>query len=81
MDQYELRVANALYGEKTYPFFQHYLDTIHKFYGTGAAVPVDFKDNSEVRGADQRRVEKQTNQRIKDLIAQGALDTMTPGWC
>src|SRR6516164_3029637 len=30
--QYELRVANALWGEKTYPFQQSYVDTIHKYY-------------------------------------------------
>ena len=42
VDQYELHVANALWGEKTYEFQPSYLDTIHKFYGTGGLFPADF---------------------------------------
>ena len=47
VDQYELRVANALWVEKTYPFQQSYLDTIHKFDPTGGLFPVDFRYHAE----------------------------------
>lgn len=78
VDQYELRVANALWGEKSYHFQQPYLDTIHKFYGTGGLFPVDFKGNFEgERLKINAWVEEQTNQRIKDLLPQGSLTEST----
>ena len=78
VDQYELRLANALFGEKTYPFQPAYLDTVNKFYGTGALVPVDYINNFEaVRRQINTWVEDQTNQRIKDLIAQGSVGEYT----
>jgi serine protease inhibitor len=75
VDQYELRVANALWGEKTYPFRQEYLDTINRFYHTGGVFPVDFRNDYE--GARKRInawVEEKTNDRIKDLIPANLLD-------
>ncbi len=45
-DRYELRVANALWGEKAYPFKQSYLDAISKHYGT-ATFPVDFRNDGQ----------------------------------
>ena len=78
VDQYELRVANALYGEKTYPFVPAFMTTINTFYGTGAAVPVDFIRNFEaVRRQINTDVADFTNQRIKDLLAEGSLDELT----
>ena len=75
VNRYELRVANALWGEKTYPFKQAYLDTISKHYGTGGAYPADFrKDHEGARKRINAWVEQQTKERIKDLIPMGALD-------
>ncbi len=78
VDQYEIRVANALWGEKTYPFDPEYLATIGEYYKTGGIFPVDFR-----RAFDDARlninawIEDQTNRRIKDLIPAGALDEYT----
>ncbi len=78
VDPYEIRIASALYGEKTGQFVPAYLETIHKFHGTGAVVQADFKGNAEgERVKINSWVEKQTNERIKDLLAKGALDSMT----
>ena len=78
VDPYEIRVASALYGEKASQFVPAYLDTIQKFYGTGAVVPADFKCNAEgERAKINGWVETQTNERIKDLLAKGALNSMT----
>lgn len=78
VDQYELRVANALYGERTYPFQPAFMETVNSFYGTGAAVAVDFKHNFEaVRQQINTDVADFTNQRIKDLLAKGSLDELT----
>ncbi|MHC4181347.1 MAG: serpin family protein, partial [Planctomycetota bacterium] len=75
VDQYELRVANALWAEQTYPFKKSYVDTISEFYKTGGAFPVDFKQNFEAaRLHINGWVEEQTNDRIKNLIPRGAID-------
>ncbi len=69
VDQYELRIANALWGEKTYPFLKKYVDTINTHYGTGGIFPADFKNNFPAERAKINTwVEDQTNNRIKDLI-------------
>jgi serine protease inhibitor len=78
VDPYEIRVANALFGEKASKFVPAYLDTIQKFYGTGAVVAANFKGNAEgERVKINGWVEKQTNERIKDLLVKGALNSMT----
>jgi serine protease inhibitor len=78
VDLYELHVANALWGEKTYPFAPSYLETIHKYYKTGGAFPVDFKHNADgERQSINAWVEGQTNKRITDLIPPGAIDAET----
>ena len=77
VDLYELRIANALWAEKTYPFRRSYLDALQPIYGA-VLHPVDFKHNSEpVRVEINRWAEQQTNDRIKDLIPRGALDNHT----
>jgi len=71
VDQYELRVANALWGEKTYPFLDDYINTISKHYKTGGVFPSDFKNNFPVeRKRINDWVEEQTNNRIKDIIPE-----------
>jgi len=71
VDQYELRIANALWGEKTYPFGKEYVDTVAKHYETGGVFPADFKTNFPAeRTRVNRWVEDQTNNRIKDLIPE-----------
>ncbi len=78
VDQYEIRVANALWGEKTYPFDPKYVTTINRYYDTGGMFPVDFKFGFEdARLRINGWVEGQTNDRIKDLIPQGALNEYT----
>ena len=71
VDQYELRIANALWGEKTYPFLDDYVNTISKFYKTGGVFPSDFKNDFPAeRTRINEWVEEQTNNRIKDIIPE-----------
>lgn len=76
-EAYELRIANRLWGQKGYGFLPQFLATTRKDYGAELA-QVDF-----VTAADQARqeinqwVEDQTNDKIKDLIPQGALNELT----
>jgi serine protease inhibitor len=74
---YELRVANALWAEKTYPFQTSYLDTIRTYY-RGGAFPVDFVGDADgARKQINAWVEEQTRNRIKDLIPPMALNKRT----
>nr|XP_003474079.1 serpin B13 isoform X2 [Cavia porcellus] len=76
-DDYELYLANRLFGEKTYLFLQKYLDYVEKYYHASLE-PVDF-----VNAADQSRkkinawVESQTNEKIKDLFPENSLSSST----
>src|SRR5262249_24142214 len=74
-DQYELRIANALWGEKSYAFKQSYFNTLHKYYHTGGYFAVDFENDFE--GARKRInawVEEQTHNHIKDILSPNVLD-------
>jgi serine protease inhibitor len=69
LDPYELRVANALFGDKTHPFEQTYLDTIGKHYGSGLLRQADFRSSFPAeRARINAWVEEQTKNRITDLI-------------
>jgi serpin B len=77
LDQYEVHVANALWGEKTQSFQQSYLETIQKFY-QGGLFPADFKSDPEAaRLGINAWVEKQTHNKIKDLLGPGSVDDQT----
>jgi len=71
VDQYEIHVANALWGEQTYPFKPDYVETIARHYGTGGVFPCDFRTNFP---AARERINgwaaKQTHDRIKDIIPE-----------
>ncbi len=69
VDQYELRVANALWGEKSFPFAPDYVQAIAKYYETGGVFPADFRNNFPAeRVRINAWIEEQTRDRIKDLI-------------
>ena len=76
-DKYELRVANALWGQEDYTFLPDFLSLVEQRYG-GALREVDFVRATErTRQTINAWVEKQTNDKIKDLISPGVLDAMT----
>lgn len=74
---YALTVANRLYGEKSYQFVGDFLNKTKKLY-KAELEPVDFKTSSEeARLKINGWVEKQTQGKIKDVLAQGVLDSLT----
>ena len=74
---YELRTGNALWAQKDYPFLQDYLDRVEKYYG-GKAANLDFVNQTEEsRQTINRFIEEQTNDKIKDLIPKGVLNSLT----
>jgi serpin B len=73
----QLNIANAVWAERTYPFQQDFLDTISLNYGAGIHL-ADFINQFEpARQEINRWVEDQTNDKIKDLLAQGAVNSNT----
>jgi serpin B len=73
----ELRIANALWGQQGYEFLQAFTKSVEDQYG-GKLQELDFV------GATQQAcrtinawVEKQTNEKIKDLIRPDMLNAMT----
>ena len=74
---YELRTGNALWVQQTYPFIENYLTTVEKYYG-GKAANLDFVGETEKsRQTINSFIEEQTNDKIKDLIPPGVLNSMT----
>jgi serpin B len=74
---YELRVADALWAQQDANFEAKYLKLVQSDYAAGFH-RVNFKLSPEsVRTTINAWVEKQTNDKIKDLIGPGALNTTT----
>lgn len=68
--------ANRLFGQKGYEFRQSFLDLLKKSYGTPLEV-LDFAKSAEARNYINKWVEKQTRDRIRDLIPDGAINEGT----
>ncbi|XP_049620980.1 leukocyte elastase inhibitor-like [Suncus etruscus] len=72
-----LKVANRLYGEKTYKFLPEFLDLTQKFYG-GDLAHVDFQCASpQARQVINEWVKGQTEGKIPELLTTGVVDSMT----
>jgi serpin B len=73
----QLSIANALWPQQDYAFLPAYMDLIRKDYGSEIR-PVNYAQDTEgARKQINRWVEQQTNQKIKDLIGQGVLNSLT----
>lgn len=74
---YILKLANRLYGEKTYTFLPEFLASTQKMYGAELA-SVDFQRASEdARKVINEWVKGQTEGKIPELLATGVVDNMT----
>ncbi|XP_039979250.1 serpin peptidase inhibitor, clade B (ovalbumin), member 1, like 1 [Xiphias gladius] len=74
---YALSVANRLYGEQSYQFVEDFLGQTRKHYNAELE-SVDFQTGFEATRVNINSwVEKQTQGKIKDVLAQGVLDSMT----
>ena len=74
---FKLSVANALWGQSGYTFLPAFLDTLAQSYGAGVH-PLDFEhapDPSRITINDW--VASETNDKIKDLLAEGSVTSNT----
>ncbi|XP_047424421.1 leukocyte elastase inhibitor-like isoform X2 [Mugil cephalus] len=74
---YALSVANRLYGEQSYQFVEEFLGKTRKHYNAELE-KVDFAGNAEAARLNINSwVEKQTRDKIKNLLASGVVNSMT----
>lgn len=70
---FQLAVANALWGQQGYPFLPAFVDLLHQNWGADLHT-VDFQQSEAARQTINQWVEKQTQEKIKDLIPSGGID-------
>ena len=74
---YELKEADALWGQQGYTLLQHFLNLMEDDYSTGFN-SVNFEgDTEKARKAINKWIEQQTANKITTLIAPGVLDHRT----
>jgi serpin B len=75
--QVQVSVVNSLWGQDGFAFVPEYLDLLARNYGAGIRL-VDFREAAEeARVAINAWVAQETNDRITDLIPEGAIDDLT----
>ncbi len=73
----QLDIANALWGQESYPFLDSFKDTIKKYYDAQLK-EVDFrKEYKKLHREINAWVESQTHHKIKDLIKPGVIKALT----
>jgi serpin B len=74
---YEMSIANSLWGDKTSTFLQPFIEINKNFYG-GALERLDFRNASEnARLRINTWVEEQTRKKITNLLTPGSVSTDT----
>ncbi len=77
VNQYELRVANALWGEQTFPFRPQFVQALQMAYGA-VSFPVDFLQAPDTaRLQINAWIEQQTKNRIRNMLPPGSVDWAT----
>ncbi len=74
---FQLNIANSTWGQSGFPFIPAYLDLLARNYGAGLQT-VDFVSNPEGARQDINDwVAQKTQDKIEDIVPQGAIDTLT----
>jgi serpin B len=76
-EDFRLNIVNAIWGQEDYRFLAEFLDVLAENYGAGLRT-LDFVDTPEAsRITINDWVSEQTEDRIEDLIPEGAIDALT----
>lgn len=74
---FQLRLADAVWGQSGFSIREPYLDTLVRHYGAGLKT-LDFRNDPEsARETINRWVAQQTDEKIEDLLPDGSLDSRT----
>jgi serpin B len=75
--EFQLNIANSIWGQSDYNFKREFLDKLARNYGAGL-YHVDFIGNPEAaREAINQWIEDETEDKIQDLIPPGAINELT----
>lgn len=74
---FQLSLVNAVWGQAGFPFEESYLDLLADYYGGGLREVDYVTDPAAARRTINDWVADQTEDRIEDLLPQGALSTYT----
>lgn len=75
--RFQLNVANALWGQINYPFWSDYIGLLDEYYGAGLQ-QVDFAADPEAAREEVNNwVAEQTEDRIQDIVPEGAINPAT----
>jgi len=75
--KYKFNTANALWAENDFQFLDEYFNVVEQYYN-GKVTNLDFKQEAEAsRKTINNWVERQTNDKIKDLIPEGLINKLT----
>ena len=76
-EPFTIRPANSAWGQGGYPFLHEYLEVLATNYGAGLRL-LDYAGDPEgSRAIINSWVEEATEERIKELIPEGAIDSLT----
>ncbi len=76
-DAFQLNIANSMWCQSDFEFEDEFLDTLALYYDAGVYT-VDFKtDPDGSRKAVNDWVEKETEEKIKDILPPNSVDTLT----
>jgi serpin B len=70
LNAYDLRIANALFGQKGFPFEDSFASSLDKSFGAPLQ-RIDFRQTKRARELINDWVADHTNARIKDLVPEG----------
>ncbi|TFG49317.1 MAG: serpin family protein, partial [Anaerolineales bacterium] len=76
-DPFQLNIANAIWGQKDFHFEPDFLDTLAAYYGAGLRLLNYVEEPEESREVINEWVSDQTEEKIRDLIPQGAINSDT----
>ncbi len=74
---YQLSVANALWGQKDTDFFPEFVEITKNYYDAGFGLVDYINDTEQARLTINKWVETKTNRKIKDLIKPKILNSLT----
>ena len=76
-EAFRLNIANSIWGQRGYDFLPEFLDVLALNYGAGLRLVDYVEAPEEARQIINQWVSDQTEERIEDLIPQGAIDPLT----
>jgi len=74
---FRLHVVNAIWGQKDYKFLTSFLDVLAQNYGAGLRILDFINETEQSRLNINKWVSDHTEERIKDLVPEGAIDQLT----